>query len=270
MFHIINCILNKISAKLSDSICNRLYMRQDQFLRKVARLNTISMLHKNTFEKYKGIYLGKDVVLIGAGPSVSKFIPIDNCIYVGLNRACKLKNIKFDYLFTIDKLGIDKIYPEFASVDCTKFVGDQNNGIEFQIPESEIAKFGNVRRYKTDVGLYSSSQFTLDIESQPIGNFNSVSLQAMQFILYTNPKNVYIVGIDCSTLGHFDASQNTKSEHHEKMKSRGENVDKWASDTTAAWNGLKRFAEIYYPDTKIISVNPVGLRGLFFDLDQEQ
>ena len=32
------------------------------------------------------------------------------------------------------------------------------------------------------------------------------------------------------------------------------------------WKELKRFAEVYYPTTEIISVNPVGLRGMFKDL----
>lgn len=34
------------------------------------------------------------------------------------------------------------------------------------------------------------------------------------------------------------------------------------------WIMLKKFAETYYPDTKIISVNPVGLKGIFTDLYQ--
>ena len=28
---------------------------------------------------------------------------------------------------------------------------------------------------------------------------------------------------------------------------------------------IKMFARLYYPDTEIISINPVGLRGLFRD-----
>ena len=31
------------------------------------------------------------------------------------------------------------------------------------------------------------------------------------------------------------------------------------------WKKMKEFAELYYPDTEIISVNPVGLKGLFKD-----
>lgn len=32
------------------------------------------------------------------------------------------------------------------------------------------------------------------------------------------------------------------------------------------WCSLKKFLEIFYPDIEIISVNPVGLRGLFKDV----
>ena len=29
------------------------------------------------------------------------------------------------------------------------------------------------------------------------------------------------------------------------------------------WTKLKKFVQIYYPETKIISINPVGLKGVF-------
>ena len=32
------------------------------------------------------------------------------------------------------------------------------------------------------------------------------------------------------------------------------------------WSQLKDFAACYYPDVEIISVNPVGLRGIFKDV----
>ena len=33
---------------------------------------------------------------------------------------------------------------------------------------------------------------------------------------------------------------------------------------------LKTFADQYYPDTEIISINPVGLKGLFKDIYTEE
>ena len=255
--------------KLFDfGLQSQLDKQKEDILRGVARLNSIAFLHQKTFGEFKNCHQGKDIVIIGAGPTVSKFKPIPDCIYIGLNRACMLANIKFTYLFTIDKIGIDKLYPEFASVDCLKFVGDQNNGPAYQIPESEIAKMGNVRRYKTEVGLYSSSHFTPDIATEPLGNFNTVSLHAMQFALFTNPRRIYIVGIDCTSNGHFDEKKESVRIFHQRIKARGENNETQANQSVEFWHQLKKFADIYYPETEIVSVNPVGLRGLFKDLDQ--
>ena len=252
-----------------NDVCKLLQAQNAVIVRSVQRSFAIAMLHRKTFGEFKNAFRGRSVVLIGAGPSASKYIPIHDVINVGLNRACLLSSISFDYLFTIDKAGVDKIYDEFGSTPCLKFVGDQNLGPKFQIPESEIAKWGNVRRYKTDADLFpAASKFSLDIENEALGNFNTVSLQAMQFILYGNPAKVYLVGIDCSNKGHFTSRQGDKDEMRLRVKNRGEDIDKWADSTRRYWLQLKEFASMYYPDTEIISVNPVGLRGLFDDLDQ--
>lgn len=261
-------IEKRVQSLIVNSLRDFVTDKQEEMLRGISRLQSIAYLHQQTFAKYKGIYQGKDVVLIGGGPSVKNFIPIDNCIYVGLNRACLLKNISFDYLFTIDKIGTDKIYSEFGNYNCVKFVGDQNLGPSFQIPESQIIQMTNVYRYKTDAGLYRESHFTVDIATEPLGNFNTVSLQAMQFILYTNPRRVYLVGIDCSSAGHFDEKQGKKVEHYGRMQQRGENIELMVKDYLRYWYQFKDFLNQYYPETEIVSVNPVGLRGLFTDLDQ--
>lgn len=230
------------------------------------RLIATAELHKETFAGFRNKFAGKTVVLVGAGPSVNKFKPIKNAIYIGLNRAFLLDTVKFDYLFSIDKAGIFNIYDKFVKYPCIKFVGDQQLGPQYQIPESVINKIKGVRRYKTDVNF--SSQFALDIEYEPLGNFNTVSLQAMQFILYTNPKRVYLVGIDCSGGGYF--TDNTKRQYKGfDVSVRGETQDAWANQSIVCWKMLKDFADVHYPDTEIISVNPVGLRGLFKDLDQK-
>lgn len=232
----------------------------------IAKLIATAELHKQTFAGYRNKFKGKTVVLVGAGPSLKKFKPIKNAIYVGLNRAFLFDKIKFDILFSIDKAGISKIYDEFIEYDAIKFLGDQNLGPMYQIPESVINKIKDVRRYKTDAGV--ASQFAVDIEYMPLGNFNTVSLQAMQFILYTNPAKIYLVGLDCSDAGHFTDGTKKHIEDFDIAK-RGENLTQWANLSVKFWAQLKEFAETYYPDTEIISVNPVGLRGLFTDLDQK-
>ena len=245
--------------------------QNDEILLGVQRLLAISNLHRKTFAGFKGCYEGKDVAIVGAGPSVVNFKPINDCIYIGLNSACVLQSIKFDYLFSIDKSGIDKVYGDFASVDCVKFIGDQNfYSPDFQISESVISKMGNVRRYKTNTGLYAKSKFAYDIESEPLGNFNTVALQAIQFALYTNPQRIYLIGIDCTPNGHFHNKQNSAEEISSVIEKRkGVPLDKWAENAISGWKELKDFVQIYYPSTEIVSINPVGLRGIFIDMYQE-
>ena len=36
------------------------------------------------------------------------------------------------------------------------------------------------------------------------------------------------------------------------------------------WRRMKKFANVYYPDTEIISINPVGLKGIFRDEYQKE
>jgi len=259
-------VYNSLSKPAREQL---LVSLNEQILRGTSRLVNTAILHQKTFAEYKGCNVGKDVVIVGAGPTVNKFRPIKNCIYIGLNRACVLSNVKFDYLFTIDKLGIEQYYKEFGEYDCVKFVGDQNLGPHWQIPETEIFKMKNVRQYKTDAGLYSRSFFTLDIDKEPLGNFNTVSLQAMQFALYTQPKRIYLVGIDCSTAGHFHKRDNSDGGLYDKMNSRGDDLKLNMDYSIMFWQQLKEFADTYYPDIEIVSVNPVGLRGLFTDLDQQ-
>lgn len=231
----------------------------------IARLFTIYDTHKNTFAKYKRIFTGKSVVIVGAGPTVKKFTPFSADIYIGLNRVFKCENINFDFLFSIDKGGIADYYNEFFSYKndtCIKLIGDQNIGINYQIPESVI-NGKNIFRYMTTAGQFAD-RFTYHIESEPLGNFQTVSLQAMQFALYTNPAKIYLVGIDCSPNGHFTGSTNfSETRTEEEFKNN-------MAHSIEDWKKLKDFAKTYYPDTEIISVNPVGLKGIFKDWYQTE
>lgn len=240
----------------------RMQAQKIAIIRGVQRSITASVVNQKAFSEFKNIHNGKNIVLIGAGPTVSYFEPIKDAIYVGCNRAFLLDNVKFDYLFSIDNAGINQYYDKFAAYEgnnCIKFMGDQNLGKNFQIPESYINSLKNARRYKTTAG-YLPDKFTLDIDTEPLGNFCTVSLQALQFILYTNPKRIYLVGIDCTvaTQGHFTGATYDNSLRNESAKKNDENAVKY-------YKQLKRFAEIYYPDTEIISINPVGLKGMFKD-----
>ena len=103
------------------------------------RLITTALLHQKTFNGFKNKHKGQTVILIGAGPTLNYFEPIKNAIYVGANRTFLYKDVDFDYLFTIDKAGLETksedYYEQFFAYrpnHCIKFVGDQNLGEMYQ------------------------------------------------------------------------------------------------------------------------------------------
>jgi len=226
-----------------------------------------ALLHQKTFAEFRNKYVGKEVVLVGAGPTLNQFVPVQGAIYVGLNRAFLYNKVHFDYLFTIDKAGLDlpdeALYEKFFSYNAVKFVGDQNLGPNYQIPCSKFANVPDVRLYKTTAG-WLPDRFLYDIDSQPLANSSSCSIQAMQFILFTNPRKIYLVGIDCTCgmKGHFTGTDFDAA-------SRAEDAVGNNTYVIDSWKNLKEFARTYYPETEIISVNPIGLKGIFTDVYTE-
>lgn len=266
--HKVVCILG---IKFKFASINRIKNVLKELIYKQPHINrkliTTAFLHQKTFAGYRSLHFGKDVILFGAGPSLQYFEAITGgggTLNVAVNRAFLFDKVHMDYIFSIDSRGMKDFYeelinyPAYSSKRTVKFLGDQNLGAGLQIPEDVIYR-ANGLRYKTTAGILPN-RFTYDIETEPLGNFCTVSLQAMQFILYTNPKRVFLAGIDCNvaTNGHFcgveyDSSRITEIAKHDKL-------------SIEYWKQLKKFAETYYPNTKIISINPIGLKGIFKDV----
>ena len=84
-----NKLIETIRQELHINLCKNAYITQ--------RLITAAKTNHNAFNKFKGAFRGKIVVLIGAGPTVNYFEPIENAIYVGCNRAFLFDRVNFDY-----------------------------------------------------------------------------------------------------------------------------------------------------------------------------
>ena len=224
--------------------------------------NSISKIHSETFKKYKNINKGKEVVLLASGPSLDKFIPIKDAIYVGVNKAYTYDKCKLDYLFIQDYSGskdyINELIEYKRNHDNLNVFMGINAFIpndKWLIPES-IALKCHAERYYT---LFSPNEkifgedFTYDILSGPLKCFGSITFAALQFILWTNPKTIYLVGCDTSLSGY----SNCISSGNNKLDIR---------QVIDGYKKFKKFAQKFYPETKIISINPVGLKTIFKDL----
>ncbi len=219
----------------------------------VSRALSVYNLHQQVFPKYKNIHQGKEVVLVATGPSLNDYIPIEGAVHVGVNKAFEYNQVAFDFLFLQDYSGQTPTYiDEFVNNKSKgKFIGilDSDFYAQSVIPENYSA-FQNVNRYYID-SVNKKKNFTYDIASQPLGDAKSIAFAAMQFILWTQPRKIYLVGCDCSHSGYYT---NTETNYLE--------VD----IVLDGWKRLKKFIEIYYPEIEIVSVNPVGLKGLFNDI----
>lgn len=226
--------------------------------------------HQKVFPKYKGINKGKTVVLVGTGPTLKYYSPIEDAIHIGVNNAVFKDNIKLDYLFACD-FTYTEYFEEVFSVeqDCANFFGINYRGKGALIPEFILERY-NVEMFYADSFNYElfGNEFEraeklfypLDISVSPFKSYGTTMFCAFQFALWTHPAKIYIVGADCSMTGHAE----------------GIGYDKQRADTLGhsylvePWKKSKEFADNFYPDIEIFSINPVGLKGVFKDIYTEK
>lgn len=230
--------------------------------RMVQRNISTANLHLKTFTPFKAKHIGQNIVIYATGPSAKDYIPIENAVHIGVNRAFATCPVPLDYTFLEDYSGSTKEYIADLNVyrpeTCQKFYGlvmEHDYRKKITIPESEAIK-ANALRYRIDVSAipYEKSQFAYDIATQPLADFYSIVFPALQFALWTYPRRIYLVGCDCSSSGYV-SNPNAKNTNKSKI--------------IPYYQEFKKFSEKYYPDVEIVSINPVGLKGVFKDLYQK-
>ena len=244
-------------------------------LAKLNRIQQVNLstyqIHSQTFPQFKCINQGKKVYIIASGPSAARVIynkKITNDpdgVYIGVNRSFQIGNGCFDmnYIFIQDYSGKTKEYidelDEYRKDECQKFYGltaewrCPSKFVDKVIPESHAIK-ANALRYRTDwVDVEGfTNEFAYNLSAQPLGCFGSIVFPALQFALWTYPKEIYLIGCDCSEEGY--------------AYKKNEKNFLPVTQIINAYKKFKIFAYRYYPDVKIYSINPVGLKGLFQDI----
>ncbi|HDZ5087888.1 TPA: glycosyltransferase family 2 protein [Campylobacter jejuni] len=244
-----------------DKTIEQILIKLNNIEKKVLNLKTniqAACIHPNIFTQYKNIFENQEIVIVGTGSSSNLYKnPIKNAIHVGLNRAFMLENIKLDYLFINNA-----IHPE-GDLELRKFI---NNNPDCKIflgllPDRFLYSQSH---YRHNPNLFSylhvypfvleyivDNVWAYDLAHEPIGDFKNVAFSALQFACFTNPSKIYLVGCDCSK-GHF-YSNDFHSEYDFN----------YITDT---WRKVKILLDKFYPQIEIISINPIGLKGLFKDL----
>ena len=216
--------------------------------------NEIHETHKRSFSEFKNCHGGRDVVIVACGPSLRYYRQIDGAVHIGVNAAFLNPNVKLDYYFTTDYEHRCEWFEQLKNYNFIKFFGQYPVGVyqeKYQVTERLIEE-NNGRRFFQGA---PSEDIHLNIEYYPLMGFYSVVFQAIHFALYTHPKRIYLVGCDCTGDGYFDGSKQTDGVAEYAVPS-------WKKGYTK----LKDFVSRFYPDIDIVSVNPIGLKGLFRDV----
>lgn len=216
--------------------------------------------YANTFLKFKQVNRGEDIYIIASGPSAINFSSKSCGKYIAINGAARLLNYKFDYIFLTDLLKQNVETNDFIDVrrDVTKFyaVLPQRRASQVEkadnsgkIPQNRMIESGAIPFYLEDV---FANKWATDLAHEPFGDFGGSVFSALQFALYTYPRRIFLVGCDCT------------NGYAYKTSYVGDNSGK-----IRFFKMFKIFAESEYPNIEIISVNPVGLKGLFHDVYTE-
>ena len=253
----INAMISK-QTEIADNDSLELNYTANSSFKAACFANEVRDVHKASFSEFKNCHIGKSVVVVACGPSMKYYTQIGNAPHIGVNAAFKNENIKLDYFFTTDYEHKNEWFEDLKNHDFVKFFGQYSAGAyrgKYQIIERLIEE-NNARRFFQGA---PSEDIHLNIEYYPLMGFYSVVFQAIHFAVYTRPKKLYLVGCDCTGSGYFDGSK--QFDRVEELA-----VPSWKK----GYEKFREFAESFYPDMEIISVNPVGLKGVFHDVYTEE
>lgn len=249
VFHKIRALLPNGSDSLMELLLPHI---RSFFVDSMCIANEIQDVHRASFSEFRGCHKGQRVVLVGAGPTLNFYSQLKETPHIGVNSAFLKPEIKLDYYFARDYSARSPWYNKLKEHDFVKFFGvcewDHEGREAFQVPESMIEE-NHGRKFYTQT---NKQLIHCDIEHYPAMGLGSVIFGALHFALFTQPNQILLVGCDCSPTGHFDGSDGI-------LPSNGRlfvNNWKWA----------KEFAARYFSNTEILSVNPVGLKGVFRDV----
>ena len=214
---------------------------------------------------YKNVEEGKAMVLLCTGSTLDKFdinlLPEKDLIQVGVNSIIYNEEYSLDYYFCAHNVANEGPNHPHAELELK----DPQLGRIQNLPEGTDIFCGDPRDFhdgftSPQITSFSGSTFRCspdaafrtDVpEASRVALYNhSIAFPALQVLLYTGVKKIYLVGCDCGGQSSYLSDEKVP----------------WADDTLdmiRRWETFKVFAHSSYPDVEIISINPVALKGVF-------
>lgn len=222
------------------------------------------MHFNNKFKRFKNIHSGKTAILFATGPTLNLFNfslieeKSEDIIKLGVNSIVFKEDIELDYYFCGHDSAKDNNHLHhinlknslkqqiiFSNIKkqifCATHVDGKQHPLHFDT--KDCIDMGGIE-YSIHTGSGEES-LKKDIESNDLYN-HSIVFSALQFILYTGIKKIYLVGCDGGGGFSFLYPQNF-----------------WNDRIDWCWLEFKAFIEKNYPEVNIISINPKLLKDFF-------
>ena len=234
-------------------------------------------------EEYVNKHIGESALVFCGGKTTIDFRfsgIFDDSKIIGMNYLIFLKLLKYrrmDYYFVQDYGWAESIlshgtHREFMYnynanyCKIQSFYGIRSWNDQFPLPKKSlffeflmapvITKRGSLVE---DFSLMRNFTFSSDISKEPIYSNSTILFSVMQFLLSMGFVKIYLVGADSSDNGKWFNPNRKKMGWNSnfpagnfQIKERFEYFKEWKDNT--------------YPEVDIISINPIGLKGMFEDL----
>ena len=215
--------------------------------------NTVASLHSKTFPQFKDINTDKSIVILGSGPSLHYAPQIEDAISICCNRTYDFfQNKNPDYIFVQDFLATRDYLEDLLKKNSKIFIGRYvTKGASIITLPEDMRRMDNIFNYFSGNKIFCS-EIRPEIECNVLADFYTVVHPALHFALYTNARAIYLIGCDTSNNGYFGKTR-VQAKFDPQILIEG-------------YEKFKIFRDRHFPKTKIISVNPVALKGIFEDV----
>lgn len=208
--------------------------------------------------KFKDKYVGKSVAVIGNGPTFNLFDTSKKIITFGCNQHIKAEKIILDHYFIGDAENEIKGYNSDPAryKDYLLNKHPDENYIRINGYTRNTSRCASVPRGLGRCNYYITNEMFIDrttLSTDPTLHMSvgaSIVFEMLQVALFSRPKNLYLVGMDCTlNLGTF-VNEITRSIGTRDSKALAEKH----------WLDAKEFIDEKYPDINIYIINPVRMK----------
>ena len=217
--------------------------------------NIVALTHVKVFPQFKNSNIGKSVAIVASGPSMNHAPVINRCETIACNRTFGFfKDKDPTFIIAEDYNGVRDFFDEMIDRKSKILIGcymSQSSYKLLSIPEQLVSE-EKIYRYYTDRSL----TIRAELEYNNLTSYGTIVHSALHFALYTNPDIIYLLGCDTSNSGYSNKNLVQVDMHPELL--------------IEGYKKFRAFRDLQYPKTRIVSVNPIGLRGIFEDVYTEQ